>query len=68
MTRDQNAAKASEIISDLQKLITEYGDLDCVTDDYGFYNCTNVVYVKSAQEANENPGPYRLKTSCFLIQ
>jgi|APSaa5957512535_1039671.scaffolds.fasta_scaffold650184_2 hypothetical protein len=68
MKRDKNAAKASEIIADLQELIRKYGDLDCVTDDYGYYSCSSVVYVQSAGESGRPLGPYSLKDAVFLFQ
>ena len=66
--RDSNQAKASEILSDLQKLIEKHGDLDCVRDDYGYYDCVNVVYIESAEEAGRPLGPYQPRDACFLIQ
>jgi hypothetical protein len=67
--RDRNHAKASDIIKDLQELVKEYGDLDCVTDDYGYYSCSSAVYIKSAEESGEPlVRPYGLKNAVFLIQ
>jgi hypothetical protein len=68
MPRDFNSAKASDIINDLQELIKKHGDLECVTEDYGYYPCSSAVYVESAEERGKPLGPLSLKNAVFLIQ
>jgi hypothetical protein len=66
MKRDYNNARASDLIKDLQELIKEHGDLECMRDDYGFYSVSKVVYVESSKESGK-VGPYHLSRPVFWV-
>jgi hypothetical protein len=46
--------KASEIIEKLKTMINQYGDLECVRDDYGDYSIYDIEYVPKHENKIDN--------------